>query len=61
MMVSLLLLFAVPEPGNEGYGTPVLGLHLYTWALLIFGATIFILAVLFFIPKQATVFRRTQE
>ena len=24
------------EPGTPGYGTPVFGLHLYTWALLVF-------------------------
>lgn len=26
------------EPGNPGYGSPVWGLHLYTWALLVFAA-----------------------
>lgn len=26
------------EPGNPGYGSPVFGLHLYTWALLVFVA-----------------------
>jgi hypothetical protein len=46
-------LHIVPAPGNEGYGTPVLGIHLYTWALLIFGATILILGMLFlFNSKQ---------
>ena len=25
-------------PGDAGYGSPVLGLHLYTWALLVFVA-----------------------
>lgn len=24
------------EPGNPGYGSPVWGLHLYTWALIVF-------------------------
>lgn len=24
------------EPGEHGYGTPVFGLHLYTWALIVF-------------------------
>lgn len=26
------------EPGNPGYGSPVFGLHLYTWALFVFVA-----------------------
>ena len=24
------------EPGTPGYGSPIFGLHLYTWALLVF-------------------------
>jgi disulfide bond formation protein DsbB len=27
-------------PGNPGFGTPVLGLHLYTWCLVAFGCQI---------------------
>jgi disulfide bond formation protein DsbB len=45
--IRQITLHIVPFPGNEGYGTPVLGIHLYTWALLIFGATILILGMLF--------------
>jgi disulfide bond formation protein DsbB len=47
-----ILLHIVPAPGNEGYGTPVLGIHLYTWALLIFMATILILGILFLFDSQ---------
>ena len=51
--IRQIMLHIVPAPGNEGYGTPVLGIHLYTWALLIFGATILILGMLFlFNSKQ---------
>jgi disulfide bond formation protein DsbB len=34
---QILLHIVPPDPG---YGDPVLGLHLYTWALLVFGAEI---------------------
>ncbi|HTR84199.1 MAG TPA: disulfide bond formation protein B [Reyranella sp.] len=33
-------------PGDKGFGSPVLGLHLYTWTLLFFLATIAGVAVL---------------
>lgn len=33
-------------PGGGAYGSPLLGLHLYTWALLLFLAVIAIVAVL---------------
>ncbi len=40
-----VLLHIVPVPsGSTGYGSPIAGLHLYTWALLIFAATILVIA-----------------
>lgn len=33
-------------PGGSGYGAPLLGLHLYTWALILFFAVIAVVAVL---------------
>ena len=46
------LLHIVPAPGNAGYGTPVMGMHLYTWALLIFMATILIIGIVFLFDSQ---------
>lgn len=50
--VRQILLHICPAPGDLGYGTPVLGLHLYTWAFLIFVATIFIIALLLLSSRQ---------
>ena len=33
-------------PGTPGYGSPVLGMHYYTWAFILFAATILAVAVL---------------
>lgn len=33
-------------PGTPGYGSPILGMHYYTWAFVLFMATIFAVAVL---------------
>ena len=39
--IRQVLLHICPVPGEPtGYGTPVLGMHLYSWGVLIFGATI---------------------
>jgi len=47
-----ILLHIVPAPGNTGYGSPVMGMHLYTWALLIFMATILIIGIIFLFDSQ---------
>lgn len=33
-------------PGTPGYGSPIFGMHYYTWAFVLFGATILGVAVL---------------
>ncbi|CAH0536295.1 disulfide bond formation protein B [Vibrio marisflavi] len=33
-------------PGTPGYGSPIFGMHYYTWAFVLFAATIFAVAVL---------------
>ncbi|PQJ21145.1 disulfide bond formation protein B [Tenacibaculum sp. SG-28] len=38
--VRQVLLHICPVPGDTGYGTPVFGMHLYTWGVLIFIASI---------------------
>ncbi len=48
-----VLLHIVPVPGQPtGYGTPILGMHLYTWAFIFFTMTIFIIAVVMLFGKQ---------
>lgn len=39
-------------PGDAGYGSAVLGLHLYTWALLVFVAAIVASAVMLLLSGQ---------
>lgn len=40
------------QPDDPGYGPPVLGLHLYTWALITFVVAIAGISVLLLFPKQ---------
>jgi disulfide bond formation protein DsbB len=42
------------QPDDPGYGPPVLGLHLYTWALITFVIAIAGISVLLLFPKQFT-------
>ena len=35
-----ILIHIVPAIGDDGYGTPIFGMHLYTWGLIIFLASI---------------------
>lgn len=51
--VRQILLHIVPVAGQPtGYGTPLFGLHVYTWALLIFLVTILAAAVLLLYNRQ---------
>ncbi len=48
-----MLLWICPRPtGLVGYGDPFLGLHLYSWALIFFSASIFITAMLLMFSGQ---------
>jgi len=49
-----VLLHICPEPGvAAGYGSPIFGMYLYSWGVLIFLASILFSAVfLFFLPKK---------
>lgn len=48
-----ILLHIVPVPGQpSGFGSTVLGLHVYTWALLIFLATVLIIILLLLHNRQ---------
>lgn len=51
--VRQVLLHISPEPGEPlGYGTPFMGMHLYTWGVLIFVASILGSAIFLFVTKQ---------
>ena len=39
-------------PGTGSYGTAVWGLHLYTWAFIVFSATILIIGILMMFDKN---------
>ncbi|WMS41007.1 disulfide bond formation protein B [Acuticoccus sp. MNP-M23] len=39
-------------PGSGGYGPPILGLHLYTWAFIIFAIVVVVTALLLLSAKQ---------
>lgn len=39
-------------PGDAGFGSPILGYHYYTWAAIVFGAAIVIVALLLLIDGQ---------
>tara|TARA_Y100000590_G_scaffold211712_1_gene239896 strand:+ start:426 stop:980 length:555 start_codon:yes stop_codon:yes gene_type:complete len=56
-----VLLHIVPGQGSSGYGDPVMGLHLYTWALLIFMTTILLLGIMFMFDSQFESSEKTQS
>ncbi|WP_053328894.1 disulfide bond formation protein B [Chryseobacterium gallinarum] len=53
-----ILLHICPSPTDFGFGTPVLGMHLYTWALIAFLTGILVIAFLMLFPKQ---FEKTED
>lgn len=40
-------------PGSTGFGSPLLGLHLYTWAFIGYCATVLAVAVMMALPQRA--------
>ena len=50
--VSIRQILGHIVPGTGTYGSAVLGLHYYTWALLVFGAIVLGCAVLLFFERQ---------
>ncbi|NOQ31901.1 MAG: disulfide bond formation protein B [Helicobacteraceae bacterium] len=50
---QVLLHVAPKVDGSTGFGDPVLGLHLYTWALVVFLVSIFAIALLMIFMKWA--------
>lgn len=47
-----ILLHIVPGSGPLGYGSPILGMHLYTWAFIIFAVAILLIGVMMFFDSQ---------
>lgn len=39
-------------PGNPGYGSALLGYHYYTWALIVFGTAIVLIALMLVFDRQ---------
>jgi disulfide bond formation protein DsbB len=52
--IRQVLLHIAPVNGDTGYGTPVLGMHLYTWGAIIFLACILGSAVFLFFNNKYT-------
>jgi disulfide bond formation protein DsbB len=51
--IRQVLLHVCPVPGEPtGYGTPVMGMHLYSWGVLIFGASVLGAALFLFLVKN---------
>jgi disulfide bond formation protein DsbB len=47
-----ILLHIVPGTGTSGYGSAVLGLHLYTWAFIVFAVVILLIGIVMFFEGQ---------
>jgi disulfide bond formation protein DsbB len=39
-------------PGTGSYGSPIMGMHLYSWAFVIFAATVLIVGILLIFDRQ---------
>ncbi|MCZ6791467.1 MAG: disulfide bond formation protein B [Candidatus Dadabacteria bacterium] len=39
-------------PSDTGYGSPVLGMHLYTWAFIVFAVVILLIGIMMFFETQ---------
>jgi disulfide bond formation protein DsbB len=46
MLISARQVLLHIEPGDPGYGSPMLGLHLYTWALIVFLTVILVSGIM---------------
>ncbi|MFB3148005.1 MAG: disulfide bond formation protein B [Thermodesulfobacteriota bacterium] len=40
------------DPSDSGYGSPVLGMHLYTWAFIVFAVVILLIGIMMFFETQ---------
>lgn len=47
-----ILLHIVPGAGQSGYGSAVLGMHLYSWAFVVFAVAILLIGIMMLFDKQ---------
>ncbi len=55
MAVSTRQVLLHIAPGDPGYGSAVMGLHLYTWALIVFAVVIFVSGLTLVFQRSLTV------
>lgn len=50
--IRQILLHISPIDGTSGYGSPIFGYHLYTWAFIVFAVSIVLIAVMMLLKSQ---------
>ncbi len=50
--VRQILLHIVPGAGPSGYGSSVLGIHLYSWAFVVFAAAVLLIGIMLLFDSQ---------
>ena len=50
--VSIRQILLHIDPSDSGYGSPVLGMHLYTWAFIVFAVVILLIGIMMFFETQ---------
>ncbi|MCK5390924.1 MAG: disulfide bond formation protein B [Deltaproteobacteria bacterium] len=50
--VSIRQILLHIDPSDTGYGSPILGMHLYTWAFIIFAVVILLIGIMMFFETQ---------
>lgn len=55
LMISTRQIILHLKPGDAGYGTPVFGLHLYTWAAIVFLVVILVSGVMLIFGREPVI------
>jgi disulfide bond formation protein DsbB len=50
--VSIRQILLHIDPSDSGYGSPVLGMHLYNWAFIVFAVVILLIGIMMFFETQ---------
>lgn len=61
MMMSTRQVLLHIEPGDPGYGTPVMGMHLYTWALVVFIVILLVSGLMLIFGREPVIRPRSPE
>ena len=48
-------------PGSEGYGSPLLGFHLYTWSFIVFAVSIVLIGIVLLSERQYEEYDKEKE